>query len=257
MRKTILTSILLFLIFMFLAGPANASTVSFGDTVKIWPGQGNSTSQDNEDVIGIPNITGGTYTISGSILQSITFTYTGDNKDVWWALVPGDLFIDTDANGTWDYVAVNGGEKSAGYWDVYSIDVAVGSKTDYITSNDAGRGFLRGTGDAWGDWQVRNGHPVGIDDSVISGETAIGSIYFDGWDNLAFNGQMLESIFDFSGLSGGGLDVGDGGWIFGWTVNCGNDVIYQHGSEVPIPGAVWLLGSGLLGLIGVRRKLKK
>ncbi len=26
---------------------------------------------------------------------------------------------------------------------------------------------------------------------------------------------------------------------------------------VPIPGAVWLLGSGLLGLVGIRRKLKK
>ena len=27
-------------------------------------------------------------------------------------------------------------------------------------------------------------------------------------------------------------------------------------SEVPIPGAVWLLGSGLIGLVGIRRKLK-
>jgi hypothetical protein len=26
------------------------------------------------------------------------------------------------------------------------------------------------------------------------------------------------------------------------------------GSSVPIPGAVWLLGSGLLGLIGLKRK---
>jgi hypothetical protein len=28
-------------------------------------------------------------------------------------------------------------------------------------------------------------------------------------------------------------------------------------NAVPIPGAIWLLGSGLVGLIGVRRKLKK
>ena len=26
---------------------------------------------------------------------------------------------------------------------------------------------------------------------------------------------------------------------------------------VPIPGAIWLLGSGLIGLIGIRRKFKK
>ena len=29
-----------------------------------------------------------------------------------------------------------------------------------------------------------------------------------------------------------------------------------EGTLVPIPGAVWLLGSGLIGLIGIRRKLK-
>ncbi len=41
----------------------------------------------------------------------------------------------------------------------------------------------------------------------------------------------------------------------------GND--YQHdlafqlnGSPVPIPAAVWLLGSGLIGLAGVRRKIR-
>ncbi len=28
-------------------------------------------------------------------------------------------------------------------------------------------------------------------------------------------------------------------------------------SHAPIPGAVWLLGSGLIGLIGIRRKIKK
>jgi hypothetical protein len=29
-----------------------------------------------------------------------------------------------------------------------------------------------------------------------------------------------------------------------------------HGGPVPLPGAVWLLGSGLLGLIGLRKKLR-
>ncbi|WP_207683794.1 VPLPA-CTERM sorting domain-containing protein [Desulfonema magnum] len=28
-------------------------------------------------------------------------------------------------------------------------------------------------------------------------------------------------------------------------------------SAFPIPGAVWLLGSGLIGLAGIRRKVKK
>lgn len=31
----------------------------------------------------------------------------------------------------------------------------------------------------------------------------------------------------------------------------------QEFSQAPIPGAVWLLGSGLIGLVGIRRKFKK
>jgi len=32
--------------------------------------------------------------------------------------------------------------------------------------------------------------------------------------------------------------------------------VNNAGSPVPIPAAVWLLGSGLLGLIGIRKKIK-
>jgi hypothetical protein len=34
-------------------------------------------------------------------------------------------------------------------------------------------------------------------------------------------------------------------------------VEYENGPPVPIPGAVWLLGSGLIGLVGIRRRFKK
>ena len=33
--------------------------------------------------------------------------------------------------------------------------------------------------------------------------------------------------------------------------------VYTTETPVPIPGAVWLLGSGLIGIVGVRRKFKK
>ncbi|MEW6267231.1 MAG: VPLPA-CTERM sorting domain-containing protein [Thermodesulfobacteriota bacterium] len=35
-----------------------------------------------------------------------------------------------------------------------------------------------------------------------------------------------------------------------------DDFTYNTGAPVPIPGAVWLLGSGLVGLVGLRRKLQ-
>ena len=259
MKKTLLSLTLLCMVVTLFMGAANASTtVAFGDDAMIWPGQGNGSAEDSMDVVGNPDILGGNYTISGTMLQSIQFKYTGDNVAEWWSLVPSDLFIDTDANGTWDYVAVNRGEKSSGYWDVYSIDVAIGSHTDYMLVLDTGPGVLRDPGPGWEGWTVRTGHGLAIKDSILAGKTAIGSIYFDGWDNLSFNGEILWSGFDFTNLNGGGLDVGPGDWAFGWTSNCANDVIYETGSnEVPIPGAMWLLGSGLLCLIGARKRFKK
>ena len=252
MRKTILSLILLLSAFIFLVGSANASTVNFGDSTIYWPGQGNGTQQDNEDVIGIPNILGGSYTITGSVLQSITFKYTSNITENWSYLVPGDLFIDTNADGKWDYVAANMDGTSPGTWDLYGISVDVGSKTDYIISNQTGEGVLRG-GSGWpSGLTVRNNHPVALDSNLLVNK--VGSVDFSGWENLTHAGQILESTFTFND---GGLDVSSD-WIFGWTVNCGNDVIYEHGtSEAPIPGAVWLLGSGLLGLIGVRRRSRK
>jgi len=33
--------------------------------------------------------------------------------------------------------------------------------------------------------------------------------------------------------------------------------VILSGSRIPIPGAIWLLGSGLIGLVGFRRKFRK
>ena len=52
------------------------------------------------------------------------------------------------------------------------------------------------------------------------------------------------------------LQLVDGGANL-WTVNAGNPAGYDYPdpSPVPIPAAAWLFGSGLLGLVGLRRKL--
>ena len=34
-------------------------------------------------------------------------------------------------------------------------------------------------------------------------------------------------------------------------------VVADSATSVPIPGAVWLLSSGLIGIVGLRRKFKK
>ncbi len=50
--------------------------------------------------------------------------------------------------------------------------------------------------------------------------------------------------------------VNDGGTQFFDASNLGYATV-EGGSPVPIPAAAWLLGSGLVGLVAIRRKLRK
>lgn len=68
---------------------------------------------------------------------------------------------------------------------------------------------------------------------------------------------VVEGQFDLSLLSL--FDLQSGGKISMYlTMSCVNDEIFAEAmvspSQVPAPAAVWLLGSGLLGLIGYRKK---
>lgn len=54
--------------------------------------------------------------------------------------------------------------------------------------------------------------------------------------------DSLEMVFNM------GTSPGSSGETF---------VVFSGGTPTPIPGAVWLLGSGLVGLVGIRRRMKK
>mgnify|MGYP006308523797 FL=1 len=52
------------------------------------------------------------------------------------------------------------------------------------------------------------------------------------------------------------VSVNNGTWRHG-SVWIDHLRIYGETNAVPIPGAVWLLGSGLVGLLGVRKRFRK
>ena len=79
-----------------------------------------------------------------------------------------------------------------------------------------------------------------------------------GWQNaqpeifpagLSFKGDMaqMQAFYGIWGADGGGNVALSNITVTGTLA----------GNPVPIPPAIWLLGSGLLGLAAVRRKLRK
>ncbi|OPY05630.1 MAG: hypothetical protein A4E66_02399 [Syntrophus sp. PtaB.Bin001] len=57
-----------------------------------------------------------------------------------------------------------------------------------------------------------------------------------------------------------GLESSPAQWIWGTTMYPGSGEgeyqVFRHSAPTPIPAAAWLLGSGLLGLVGIRRRIK-
>ncbi len=153
---------------------------------------------------------------------------------------PGDIFIDVfdqttgiDINGqNYDYAIRF---DNSGTASVYSLT----SSSAYTNASVS-------------DFQFSN--PVSLN---LNGEsmTAYNSAYVSGLDDgLGITGGSHNALtLELSGL---GLTTGSG-FAAHFTMSCGNDNLkgsFATGNEVPIPGAIWLLGSGLFGLIGIRRR---
>jgi hypothetical protein len=115
-------------------------------------------------------------------------------------------------------------------------------------------------------WNWSTDSPTG---TYKLGGVMINELTLDAWYNLTVftdsEGDISVSLYDANtqallGSLGGmnlitpidsvmiGAVAVDGGTFNNFSI---------AGSEVPIPGAVWLLGSGLIGLAGFRRKAKK
>ena len=77
--------------------------------------------------------------------------------------------------------------------------------------------------------------------SVTSSTDSLGSFF--GPCSFTFDVIPGETLFaNVFGIGGGTQGAG----LFGLEV-----------AAVPIPGAIWLLGSGLIGIVGIKRKFKK
>jgi len=93
-----------------------------------------------------------------------------------------------------------------------------------------------------------------IDEFVYSGSAGLdgpNALTFGPDGNLYVSSALTHSIFRFDGSTGDFIDVFATGSGLGQTTS----LVFTP-SAVPIPAAVWLFGSGLLGLIGIAKRKK-
>ncbi|GFM37292.1 PEP-CTERM sorting domain-containing protein [Desulfovibrio psychrotolerans] len=235
---------------LILSAPAFASTVSFTDTSKVWPG---FNAKAGEDVHGIPDILSGevsghggldylsiTYQSDYALRQGSKFKNLTDYGKLWNQLDFGNIFINTDpsANNDWDIIIQ---ATSGNQWTIYSVVVPY-VNNDYIMSSSPS-----GT--------PRTGHPVAIDLSSYDA-VAIGTATYSGWQVPAGAGvdTPVTSSWLFSLFEGYSWNFLEDTFILGLTVTCANDVLYQR-IAVPTPEpSTWLLfGIGLAALLFFKR----
>lgn len=242
--------VVLALFIVLISSQAFGITINFGDNSNYWPGWNNNTSDDSRDMIGIPGFNGGTAVVNSGRLTNLSFGQDITSSSVWSALSPGDLFIDTNADKTWDYFVdltnwnvpnPSNSDPGSGDYPIYSISLVLNDATGYIFSGQDDK-------NGWSGYYIRDNHPVAY--GGTPGQ-AYGQVHFSGWPN---NSPQSEYTFDFTGLSSGGLALGQK-FTIGWTVNCANDVVYETiNNHAPEPATMILLGSGLVGLAGLGRK---
>jgi len=209
--------------------------------------------------------------VAGGMIQ-VTFTgpYFGSDGDPYNNPTggftkgrPGDLYLSTTG---W-VVATNPGNHGIGDtfnpategWNVVVPflgtpvgvnDGLVFTYTNTMHNLDTGKADYQLTmSQGFTEWRVSQAWRGGYGDSNLGTVYAILNLDTVSRTSLAYTvpAGSLTFIFPNMGLSPDALG-------YHWTQGCGNDVVE---GGVPIPSAVWLLGSGLIGLIGIRRRFRR
>lgn len=233
--------------FTVVTGEARATSVSFGDTARYWPGRANGTIDDSRDTIGTPDLLGGiaTFDDSTGLLTGISVSYTGHFSLIASGnarVIPGDLFLDVGSDGHWDYVMklVAGPQTPvANYASLSILDVSAIASPSYLFSGSDNTGY-------WAGYGVRDRHPYAWD----GGGSQVGTGNLTGFNQLASGGTL-----DF-GL-GNGLGI-NGNLTIGFAPSCANDVLLANVSApVPEPTAALIFGIGIIVVTRGQRALRR
>ncbi|QJB55313.1 VPLPA-CTERM sorting domain-containing protein [Pseudodesulfovibrio sp. zrk46] len=145
-----------------------------------------------------------------------------------------------------------------GTWEVAPLYKEAGHVNEYWFTGDNTRLFSSNNIPKTLEYKEVSGlHMTGFKDTNLYGNTFFNLTDTDG------NGNPYVRIFDvIKEFSFGSNTIELGSLLLGFNdSNNGVDLDYddfvivaRKTSATPIPGAVWLLGSGLVGLVGLRRR---
>lgn len=87
--------------------------------------------------------------------------------------------------------------------------------------------------------------------TIAQGANLMATITFDILNPDALNGIVLADLITIADTGAYGFQDNDGVRLYGDASTLNPDIGV---SSVPLPGAAWLLGSGIVGLLGIRRR---